>query len=195
MTFPTAYTANVAVPLPDDEAIRPVFESTIGATYDPEATLNVVKMFAGTQDMFPGVIGLVTKIFGPEGIDDAKRRQMIILRVAKRLDAPYEWQVNAAMARNAGLSEAEIAAAATDGPVTGIDPEYVLICRATDELTRDRTLTDDTLAELLAKYGDVLTRKHILSIAFFTMIGLWLNGCRVPLETTDKVGTNTSPLG
>jgi alkylhydroperoxidase family enzyme len=195
MTFPTAYTANVAVPLPDDDAIRPVFESTIGATYDPEATLNVVKMFAGTQDMFPGVIGLVTKIFGPEGIDDAKRRQMIILRVAKRLDAPYEWQVNAAMARNAGLSEAEIAAAATDGPVTGIDPEYVLICRATDELTRDRTLTDDTLAELLAKYGDVLTRKHILSIAFFTMIGLWLNGCRVPLETTDKVGTNTSPLG
>lgn len=195
MTFPTAYTANVAVPLPDDEAIRPVFESTVGATYDPEATLNVVKMFAGTQDMFPGVVGLVTKIFGPEGIDDAKRRQMIILRVAKRLDAPYEWQVNAAMARNAGLSEAEIAAAATDGPVTGIDPEYVLICRATDELTRDRTLTDDTLAELLAKYGDVLTRKHILSIAFFTMIGLWLNGCRVPLETTDKVGTNTSPLG
>jgi hypothetical protein len=24
---------------------------------------------------------------------------------------------------------------------------------------------------------------------------LFLNGCRVPLETTDKVGTRTSPLG
>lgn len=195
MTFPSDYKANVTVPLPGDDAIRPIFESTIGADYVSEATLNVVKMFTGTEGMFPGVIGLVTKIFGPEGINDAKRRQMIILRVAKGLDAPYEWQVNAAMAHNAGLSDDEIAAAASDGPVTGIDPEYVLICRATDELTRDKTLTDDTLSELLAKYGEVLTRKHILSIAFFNMIGLWLNGCRVPLETTDKVGDNTSPLG
>lgn len=195
MTFPSDYKADVTVPLPGDDAVRPIFESTIGADYLPEATLNVVKMFTGTEGMFPGVIGLVTKIFGPEGINDARRRQMVILRVAKGLDAPYEWQVNAAMARNAGLSDDEIAAAASDGPVTGIDPEYVLICRATDELTRDKTLTDDTLSELLAEYGEVLTRKHILSIAFFNMIGLWLNGCRVPLETTDKVGDNTSPLG
>jgi hypothetical protein len=79
--------------------------------------------------------------------------------------------------------------------VTGIDPHLVLLCRAVDELSTARTLTDATLAELLEAYGAVGTRKRILSIAFFTMIGLWLNGCRVPLETTDKVGEKTSPLG
>ena len=194
MDFPSAYTAKVRVPLPDDDAIKTVIEPVFGATYEPDATLNVVKMFTGTEGLFPGFIGLVKAIFGPEGIDP-RHRQMIILRVAKGLDAPYEWQVNAVMAKNAGLSDEEIAAVASDGPVTGIDKDYILLCQATDELTRSKTLTDETLTELLSRYGEILTRKYILSIAFFNMIGLWLNGNRVPLETTDKIGNKTSPLG
>ena len=31
-------------------------------------------------------------------------------------------------------------------------------------------------------------------IGWFNMLSLFLNGCPVPLETTDKVGTRTSPL-
>jgi hypothetical protein len=38
---------------------------------------------------------------------------------------PYEWQANAQMAANAGLTEEEISAAANDEPVEGIDEEYV----------------------------------------------------------------------
>jgi hypothetical protein len=72
-----------------------------------------------------------------------------------------------------------------------------LLCRACDELAGGETLTDETLTELLATFGDVSTRKYILSISFFIFMGLWLNGCRVPLETTDKVGgtTTTNPAG
>jgi alkylhydroperoxidase family enzyme len=195
MSYPTSYEGALSIPLPDAATSRANFESVIGQSYDPDATLNVVKAFPGTEGMFAGVIGLVAKIFGPEGIDDARNRQLIILRVAKALDAPYEWQVNAAMARNAGLSEEELRAAESDGPVTGIAAEYVLVCTAADELSRSKTLTDETLAALLDRFGETLTRKYVLSIAFFNMIGLWLNGNRVPLETTDKIGTNTSPLG
>jgi hypothetical protein len=99
------------------------------------------------------------------------------------------------MARNAGLSAVEIDAAATDGPVSGIDPEYVLVCRATDELSKTGTLLDETLRELLDRYGETISRKIVLMIGWFNMLSLFLNGCRVSLETTDKVGTRTSPLG
>lgn len=194
MSFPNYYPSQIAVPLPPDEDIRPVIEAVFGAGYEPEATLNVVKMFTGTEDMFPGVIGLVQAIFGAAGVAP-RQRAMVILRIAKQLQAPYEWQVNAVMGRNAGLLDHEIAAAAADGPVTGVDDEYVLLCRAVDELSSARTLTDVTLSQLLATYGDVLTRKYILSMAFFTMIGLCLNSNRVPLETTDKIGGNSTPLG
>jgi alkylhydroperoxidase family enzyme len=120
---------------------------------------------------------------------------MIILRTATVLEAPYEWQANTQMARNTGLSSKEIDAAASAGAVTGIDPQYVLVCQATDELSMTGTLRDETLSELLSKYGDTVTRKLVLMIAWFNLLSRFLNGCRVPLETTDKIGTATSPLG
>jgi hypothetical protein len=35
----------------------------------------------------------------------------------------------------------------------------------------------------------------VLMIAWFNLLSRFLNGCRVPLETTDKIGAGTSPLG
>ena len=190
MTNPTLYTSHVMIPLPTDEAIRKV----LGKSYDPATVLNVVKMFAGTEDMFEAVIGLVKAVFQAQGIDP-KTREMIILRAAKVLNSPYEWQANTKMAANTGLSSEEIEAAASNGPVTGINPEYVLVCKATDELSTDGTLSDETLSRLMSQYGETVTRKVILMIAWFNLLSLFLNGCRVPFETSDKIGDKTSPLG
>jgi alkylhydroperoxidase family enzyme len=190
MTHPGHDTPQVAIPLPPDEAVRRI----IGKSYDPEKTLNVIKMFAGTEDLFDATIGLVKAIFNAQGVDP-RTREMIILRAATLLDSPYEWQANTQMAKNVGLSPQEINAAASDGPVLGIDPEYVLVCKATDELSKTGTLRDETLSELLDNYGESISRKIVLMIAWFNLLSRFLNGCRVPLETTDKIGTGTSPLG
>ena len=189
MAGPANYTSKVAIPLPSDDAVRRV----IGNSYSPEKTLNVIKMFAGTEDMLTATIWLVKAIFQTQGVDP-KLREMIILRAATVLNAPYEWQANTQMAKNTGLSAKEIDAAGSDGPVVGINPEYVLVCKATDELSKSGTLQDDTLSELMNRYDDVITRKLVLMIAWFNLLSRFLNGCRVPLETTDKIGTGTSPL-
>ena len=120
MNIPTTYAATVTVPLPDDDVVKPVIETYFGGTYQPDATLNVVKMFAGTGTHFAGVIDVVNAIFGPDGINP-KHRQMCMMRVAKAINAPYEWQLHSAIGRNLGLTEDEIAAFASDGPVTGIE--------------------------------------------------------------------------
>jgi alkylhydroperoxidase family enzyme len=189
MAHPTQYSSQVAITLPSDATVRRV----IGKSYDPEKTLNVIKMLAGTEDMFGATIGLVKAIFNAQGVDP-KTREMIILRAAAVLDSPYEWQANTQMAKNVGLSAHEIDAAGIDGPVVGINPEYVLVCKATDELSASGTLRDETLSELLDKYGETISRKIVLMIAWFNLLSRFLNGCRVPLETTDKIGTGTSPL-
>jgi hypothetical protein len=196
MTFPTSYAAAVAVPLPDDAVIKPVIEAYYGGAYQPDTTLNVVKMFAGTGAHFAGVIDTVNAIFGPEGINP-KHRQACMMRVAKDCNAPYEWQIHSSIGRNVGLSEDEIAAFASDAPVTGVGPDYILLCRACDELTGAKTLTDETLTELVATFGEDLTRKYILSISVFVLMALCLNGNRVPLETSDKVSkvTTSNPAG
>src|SRR3984957_9667516 len=190
MAYPTPSPSTVAIPLPSEQ----VGQKIMGKSYDPGKTLNVLKMFAGTDDLFEPTIGIVHAMFQAKGIDP-RTREMIILRAAKVLNAPYEAQANVVMAKNAGLSSAEIDAAAADGPVSGINPEYVLVCKATDELSKIGTLRDETLRELVDRYGETISRKVVLMIGWFNMLSLFLNGCRVPLETSDKVGTRTSPLG
>ena len=189
MSYPTDYHTSVAIPLPNDDSVRRV----IGESYDPATALNVVKMFAGTEDMFGATVGLVKAVFAAEGVDP-KLRQMIILRAAKVLNAPYEWQANVPMSLNNGLTQGEIDAAAADGPVTSIGSDYCLVCRATDEMCNSGTLTDPTLQALRDRFGDVQARKFVLIIAWFNLLSLFLNGCRVPLETTDKIGGKKSPL-
>ena len=188
-SHPTEYTSKVSIPLPSDDEVRKV----MGDAYDPVKTLNVIKMFAGTDDMYAATVGLVNAMFVTKGIDP-KKREMIILRTAKVLDCPYEWQANARFASNAGLSDDDIEAAATDGPVRGVDPDYVLLCRATDEMCTTGTLTDQTVTDMLRRYDATICRKYALMIAWFNLLSRFLNACRMPLETTDKVGKKTSPL-
>lgn len=190
MTPPTPYATSLAIPLPSDKAIRAV----MGDAYDPEQALNVVKMLAGTEDMFAATVGLVKAVFTTSGIDP-RLRQMIILRAAKVLNVPYEWQANVPMSLNNGLSQAEIDAAASDGPVTGVAEDYVWAYKATDKLSTAGTLSDATLRALLDRHGETIARKLVLVIAWFNMLSLFLNGCRVPMETTNKIGSKTSPLG
>jgi hypothetical protein len=78
--------------------------------------------------------------------------------------------------------------------VAGINPKYVLVSKATDELSRSGTLRDETLRELLNRYGDTITRNLVLMIAWFNLLSGFLNRRRAPLETTDKIGAGTSPL-
>ncbi len=191
MTYPAPYATHVSVPLPSDEA----FQKIAGDGFDPVTTLNVFKMFSGTEEMWGGIIGLVRAIFQDpsQGVEE-KTRELVVLRTAKLLNAPYGWFTNVKMATNAGLSAEEIEAAASDGPVTGINPELVLVCKATDELTMTGTLHDKTLSDLLQKHGDKNCRKIILVISFFNLVMRYVNGCRVPLEVIDKVETRKSPL-
>jgi alkylhydroperoxidase family enzyme len=181
--------SQIAIPLPSDEEVARI----IGEGYDPAMTLNVIKMMAGTGDMYSPAAAFIKAMFQAEGIDP-RTREMIMLRAARVLNSPYEWQANVVLGKNAGLTTEEIEAAASDGPVTGIKPDYVLACKATDELSHTATLTDATVADLLDRYGAVVSRKLILIISWFNLLSRFLNGCRVPLETTDKLGGSTSPL-
>ncbi|ORW33844.1 hypothetical protein AWB91_06720 [Mycobacterium paraense] len=192
MGKPAAYDSSVVVPLPDEDEIA----RSIGDGYDPDTTLNVLKMMSGTGDFFPALIGMVKAVFGEPDID-AKHREVIILRAASVLNCPYEWQANELMARNAGLTASEIDAVAGDAPgeLDDLDADYRLLIAATDELLTSATLTDDTLRTLLDRFGTTTTRKYIATIAWFSLLSLFLNGTRVPMETTDKIGQRISPLG
>jgi alkylhydroperoxidase family enzyme len=189
-TPPNGYRSHATLPLPTDAQIGPELVKELQQSHN----LNVSRMLAGTADMYPGAKALVQAVFQAKDVDP-RLRELIILRSAYLLDCPYEWQANVVMAKNTGYTQADIDAVAVDGPVIGIDPKIDLVMLATDELTKTGTLSDDTLEQLRKHYDDTICRKLVLIIAWFNLLARFLNGCRVPLETGDKLGKRTSPLG
>lgn len=184
-----SYEGFVKVPLPTDEEIGLLKNLAL----KPGGDLNVSRMVAGTDDMMIGVVAMVKAVFDAKGIPK-QSRELIILRSAMLLNCPYEWQQNTQMAKNAGCTQMQIDAVAVDGPITTLGDEINLIMTATDELTKSATLTDSTLQQLLDSYQPTITRKLILTISWFNLLTRFLNGCRVPIETEDKIGKRTSPL-
>jgi alkylhydroperoxidase family enzyme len=189
-TPPNEYSTHATLPLPTDAEIGPELVKDLQQSHN----LNVSRMLAGTADMYPGAKALVQAVFQAKDVDP-RLRELIILRSAYLLDCPYEWQANVVMAKNTGCTQADIDAVTVDGPVIGINLKINLVMLATDELTKTGTLSDDTLQQLRRHYDDTICRKLVLIIAWFNLLARFLNGCRVPLETGDKLGKRTSPLG
>jgi alkylhydroperoxidase family enzyme len=168
----------VSIPLPDDAELSPQTKALLSQG----APLHVLRMFANAQDMYPGIDTLIKEVFTAGGVDP-KLREIIILRTAYLTDCAYEWEANEVFARNVGLTDEQIALLCTDGPVTGLDQTSNLISRATDEITQQVAVSDDTLAQLLERFGSSLTTKYILAICWFNMLSRFLLSTRVPRET------------
>lgn len=180
----------VTIPLPTDAELP----LGIAADFAKAPPINAIRMLTLTGDMFAGLQGVITAVFKAQGVE-SKLREIIILRAAHVLNVPYAWQVGSILSQNAGVTDAERAALGQDGPVRGLDAEATLLCQATDELLQQATLTDATLAALLARYGPALAAKYIVSMAWFNAINLMENALRVPLETDlARLQGQTSPV-
>ena len=172
----------VTIPLPDDATLSPQTRALLSQV----APLHVLRMFAAAEDTYPGIVALIKEVFTAGGVDP-KLREIIILRAAYLTDCAYEWEANEVFARNVGLTDEQIALLCTAGPVTDLDQAGNLISRATDEITQQVALGDDTLAQLLERFGSSLTTKYIMEICWFNLLSRFLLSTRVPRETDQGV--------
>jgi hypothetical protein len=85
-----------------------------------------------------------------------------------------------------GVTDDEIARIAVTGPVDGLDEEGNLLCRVADEITRDVSLSDDALAEILARYGVRQAMELILCCSFYNMVSRIVESTRVEVEEWAK---------
>ena len=189
MTAPSPFNSEVVFPLPNDDAIRAVF----GPSCDPKVVLNNIRTFAGTEDLAVPAMGLIRAVFGAHGINP-KTREMIILRTRKGPKRPLRLAGQCNSSDQHGPDTGRNPSSGSNQVVKDVGREYVLVCKATDELCSEGTLRDNTLRELIGHFGDVLARKVVLMIAFYDMVSLFLNGCRVPMEQPERVGNWTTPL-
>lgn len=164
------------IPLPTDDELAPEVRDLL-ANLPP---LNVFRMVAGAPRATRPFLQLGGAVLG--GVLDPRRREIAVLRVAHATRASYEWAQHEQLARNAGVTEAEIEAIEKEEPVHGIDDECRLICRVADEISRDVRLSDEALEAIIDRYGPRDAAELILLVAYYNMVSRFLESTRVELE-------------
>lgn len=170
------------IPLPTDAELTPEHREILGKV----PPLNVFRMVAGTRRGLRPFLQLGAAALSSSM--DARRREIAVLRVAHATNAGYERAQHERLARLAGVTDAEIAAVATEEPVSSLDSEANLICRVADEVSRDVRLSDDALAQLIDRYGPREASDVILLVSYYNMVSRFLESTRVELEEEEPSG-------
>ena len=109
-------------------------------------------------------------------------RELLILRIGYLCGAEYEWGQHSRIARQVGLSDAEIVRV-TRGPDapewSGFDRALLL---AVDELHADAYISDDTWAALDVRYDTKQLMDVVFTVGEYNLVSMALKTFRVPLD-------------
>jgi 4-carboxymuconolactone decarboxylase len=152
------------IPYPDVSSLPEVVQKTIAAV-----PLNVVRINGhASQPLFEAQGQLGRAIANPQVLDP-KLRETIILRVAYLSSSAYELHHHIPLGREAGLTEAELAAIA-DGNHAALDPLLAAAARFTDEVVSRLSPSDETLAQLRKVASDQVVINIVLTIGCYMSI-------------------------
>ncbi|MFK4105226.1 carboxymuconolactone decarboxylase family protein [Streptomyces sp. NPDC019531] len=104
-------------------------------------------------------------------------REQVTLRVARRRDCAYEWAHHVKLAREAGLSDAEIEAAAGG---KAADPVESLVLSAVDELEDHSTLSDATWNALAEHLDERQRMDLVFTVGTYALLAMVFNAFGVP---------------
>ncbi len=93
---------------------------------------------------------------------DARQRELLVLRVAARRGAEYEWRQHVVIARDLGFTDADIERIAEGPHADGWSAIDAAMLRAVDELVADAQITDATWAVLAGE----LDRHQLMDLVF-----------------------------
>jgi 4-carboxymuconolactone decarboxylase len=173
------------IPLPIDDDLDPEHRELL-ANLPP---LNVFRMVAGAPRAVRPFLALGSAVLS--SALDARRREIAVLRVAHATQAPYEWAQHEQLARNVGVSAAEIEAVGGEEPVASLDEECNLICRVADEVSRDVRLSDEALEQIIDRYGPREAAELILLVSYYNMVSRFLESTRVEVESEPLLAGRT----
>jgi alkylhydroperoxidase family enzyme len=100
----------------------------------------------------------------------ARDRELLILRTSRRCDADYEWGHHQQLAREAGLTDAEIMGILDDGYPWSDEDAAVL--RAVDELHTACRISDATWVALARRYDQPALMDLVFTVGQYHMLAM-----------------------
>jgi len=121
-----------------------------------------------------------------------RQRELLVLRVAHRRQAEYEWAQHVVLATDAGITAEEVERVVEGPEAPGWEPLEAALVRAADELLADAEISDATWAVL----ADHLDAQQLMDVVFtvgtYEVLAMALRSFGVALDA-DLVRKPASP--
>ena len=124
---------------------------------------------------------------------DARLREIAICRQARTANAGYELHQHQFIARNNGVSEAELDAVLHEPTVRSLDESANLVCQVADELERGATLSDETFDRLYGAFGRQNATELVFILSFYCAVARLSNSTRIPIEQENPLLASSNP--
>ncbi|KAL1615417.1 hypothetical protein SLS56_011830 [Neofusicoccum ribis] len=174
------------VPYLDDTTASPSVAKALSAL---PYRRNIFMLMGHSAGLFPPVMGVYSAVF-----NNATRQipildwQLIVLRIAGRLDAEYEWDVNSPLARQRGMPASKLAAM-SDPPEevqhnrNGVwtDRDRAIL-RLVDEQLASYTNSEETVHELRRFVSVEELLEIYIILGMYALIARITKGLRIDLD-------------
>ena len=163
------------VPLADDEW--------------PDALAHLKERFMGQANVYramahhPALVEAWAPLRAHVVLENAlgpERLEVVILRIAHRLGARYEWGHHILRARREGLSDARIRSMA--GDPGGMEPDDALLARMVDALLDGARLPAPLRETAMERLGKEAVLDLMATVGFYATLGYLLNSFEIPLD-------------
>jgi alkylhydroperoxidase family enzyme len=111
-----------------------------------------------------------------------RQRELLVLRVAARRDATYEWTQHVVLAADAGLDDEDVARVAEGPDAPGWSPLEAALVRAADELVHDAVLSEATWVALRAELDDHQLMDLVFTVGCYDLLAMAFRTFEVELD-------------
>jgi alkylhydroperoxidase family enzyme len=149
------------------------------ALLGPWGRMNFAAVLANHPRLYRVVMPVIAKVIAETDLPP-RHRQILVHRTLALSDEVYEARHHELISQGAGLSDADIEAARTDGP--SLSPFEHLLVRAVDQLVNARRIDDATWAALSQQYSRIEMMELVAVVGAYNMMAMLTLGCEIQLE-------------
>lgn len=164
------------MPLPDLDLLPAELREAVAQ----RGNIHVYRMVTHSPGLAPSFLTMATDMFLANSLPP-EWRELAILRVGYRYQAPYEVHHHVNIARAVGLNEVAISAAES-GDSVGLEAVEALLIDLTDALLDRHTLSDEERAAALEFLDVDQLAALVLTVGFYQMVSNFLNAFGVTIE-------------
>jgi 4-carboxymuconolactone decarboxylase len=177
MFEPTTHAARI--PVPAGEELRTDVAELLPLIAPPgREPARTMAVLARQPDLLSPFLGWAAAL-ALRGVLSHRDHELLALRAASNCGSEFEWVEHVEYARDAGLNEDEIAAAAASGVGGTWSPAERALLDAADELHTDRDISDATWAALAEHYEPPALVEILFVIGQYTMLSMVANAAGI----------------